>query len=64
MGVLLPSLGVPELLLVLLIVVLIFGSTKLPQLGKGLGEAIRNFKQGVKDENASPPPDGSDKPKV
>ena len=47
------SLGVQELLIILLIVVLIFGASKLPQLGKGLGEGIRNFKKGIKtDESA------------
>ena len=42
------SLGFPELLLLLAIVVIIFGASKLPQLGKGLGEGIRNFKESVK----------------
>ncbi len=42
------SLGVPELLLIFLIVIIIFGAGKLPQLGKGLGEGIRNFKDSVK----------------
>ncbi|MEK6528641.1 MAG: twin-arginine translocase TatA/TatE family subunit [Nitrospirota bacterium] len=41
------GLGIPELGVILAIVVIIFGATKLPQLGKGLGEAIRNFKKGV-----------------
>ena len=41
------SLGVPELLIILGIVVLLFGTTRLPQLGKGLGESIRNFRQGL-----------------
>jgi sec-independent protein translocase protein TatA len=44
------SLGLPELLLILLIVIIIFGAGKLPQLGKGLGEGIRNFKASVKGE--------------
>lgn len=44
-----PHLGIPELLLILAIVVLLFGVGKLPQLGKGIGEGIRNFKQAVKD---------------
>jgi sec-independent protein translocase protein TatA len=43
------SLGVPELLLILLLVVIIFGAGKLPQLGKGLGEGIRNFKSAMRD---------------
>jgi sec-independent protein translocase protein TatA len=42
------SLGFQELLLIFLIVLIIFGSTKLPALGKGLGEGIRNFKRGLK----------------
>ena len=44
-----PNLGLPELLVLLFIVVLLFGVGKLPQLGKGIGEGIRNFKQAVKD---------------
>lgn len=42
------SLGVPELLIILLIVIIIFGASKLPQLGKGLGQGLRNFKDSVK----------------
>ena len=44
------SLGLPELLILLAIVVLIFGVNKLPRLGKGLGEGIRNFKESVRTE--------------
>jgi sec-independent protein translocase protein TatA len=47
-----PNLGVPELLIILVIVVLIFGANRLPQLGRGVGSAIKNFKEGVKDETA------------
>jgi sec-independent protein translocase protein TatA len=43
------KLGVPELLILFGIALLIFGAGKLPQLGKGLGEGIRNFKSAVKD---------------
>ena len=45
--------GIQELLVVLAIVLIIFGASRLPQLGKGLGEGIRNFKKGIKgdDEN-------------
>ena len=42
--------GLPELLVILVIVVLIFGANRLPQLGKGVGSAIKNFKDGMKDE--------------
>jgi sec-independent protein translocase protein TatA len=45
------SLGVPELLIILLIVLIIFGASKLPQLGKGLGQGLRNFKDSVKSED-------------
>jgi sec-independent protein translocase protein TatA len=47
------SLGVPELLLILLIVIIIFGAGKLPQLGKGLGEGIKNFRNSLKGQGAS-----------
>jgi sec-independent protein translocase protein TatA len=40
-------LGLPELLVIFVILVLLFGAAKIPQLGKGLGEAIRNFKKGL-----------------
>lgn len=44
-----PHIGIPELLVILLILVLLFGATRLPQIGRGLGEGIRNFRRGVKD---------------
>jgi sec-independent protein translocase protein TatA len=53
------SLGVPELLLILLIVIIIFGANKLPQLGRGLGQGLRNFKDAIKGEgpqDKNPPP--------
>lgn len=42
------GLGVPELLLILVIVVVVFGASRLPQLGKGLGEGISNFRDGLR----------------
>jgi sec-independent protein translocase protein TatA len=45
------GLGVPELLLILAIVIVIFGAGKLPQLGKGLGQGISNFRDGLKGTN-------------
>jgi sec-independent protein translocase protein TatA len=53
-----PHLGVPELLIILAIVLLIFGYSRLPQLGKGLGQSIRNFRQGLRSGNDEP--DGDD----
>jgi sec-independent protein translocase protein TatA len=46
------GLGVPELLLILVIVVLIFGAGRLPQLGKGIGEGIKNFKDSLRSGEA------------
>ena len=44
------GLGMPELLVILVILILIFGTSRLSSLGKGLGEGIRNFKKGIKDD--------------
>lgn len=43
--------GLPEMLIILAIVVLIFGANRLPELGKGIGAGIKNFKAGMKDTN-------------
>lgn len=43
------GLGASELVIILVIVVIIFGASRLPQLGKGLGEGIRNFKNSVRE---------------
>jgi sec-independent protein translocase protein TatA len=50
--------GVTELLVILLIVLVLFGSKKLPELADGMGKAIRNFKRGIAsdDEDVTPPP--------
>jgi len=45
------GIGVPELIIVLLIVLLVFGAGKLPEIGNGLGKAIKNFKKASKDKN-------------
>ena len=41
-------LGLPELLVILAIVIVIFGANRLPGLGRGIGDAIRGFKEGMK----------------
>jgi sec-independent protein translocase protein TatA len=45
------GMGFGELVLILIIVVVVFGATKLPQLGDGLGKAIKNFKRGISAAN-------------
>jgi len=40
------------MLVILAIVIIIFGANRLPQLGRGIGSAIKNFKDGLKDETA------------
>ena len=42
-------LGIPELLVILFIVLLIFGANRLPDLAKGMGKSIKNFKEAVRD---------------
>ncbi|MGB7631440.1 MAG: twin-arginine translocase TatA/TatE family subunit [Candidatus Deferrimicrobium sp.] len=54
------GLGLPELLVILVIVVLLFGAGRLPQIGSGIGEGIRNFKNAMKekDDKSVPPTKG------
>ncbi len=56
------KIGLPELLVILVIALIIFGPSKISELGKGLGEGIRNFKSAVKDgETTTPPSDPTEK---
>lgn len=57
------GLGMPELLVILVIIVFIFGTSRIASLGKGLGEGIRNFKKGIKDEDENEGGSG-DQPKA
>lgn len=45
------SIGLPELLVILGVAVLLFGGRKIPEVAKGLGEGIKNFKSALKDES-------------
>ncbi len=46
------GLGVQELLVILVIALVVFGPSKLPQIGSGLGKAIRDFKKGISGDEA------------
>lgn len=48
------KLGIPELLIILGIVFFLFGAKRLPEIGKGIGEGIRNFKGAIKKEEQGP----------
>lgn len=58
------GLGLPEILLIVLVVLLLFGGKKIPELMKGIGKGVRSFKDGVngvedKKEDDNKPSDGS-----
>ncbi len=49
------GIGIPELLIILAIIIVIFGASRLPEIGRGIGKGIKNFKAATKEE-----PDKSD----
>ena len=48
------GLGVPELILILVIGLLLFGAAKLPEISRNLAKGIREFKKSIRDDNAKP----------
>ncbi len=52
------GLGLGELLLIALLLLLLFGSSKLPQLGQGLGESVRSFRKAFRQGTGEPGPEG------
>jgi len=50
------GLGMPELLLILLIVVIVFGAKRIPEIMGGLGKGIKTFKKSMEEETPPPPP--------
>ena len=55
------GLGSQELMIILVIVVVLFGAKRLPQLGSGLGKGIKNFKKGMSQEENDKIEDSNDK---
>jgi sec-independent protein translocase protein TatA len=60
-----PTLGWPELLLILAVLLLLFGARKLPDMARSLGRSTKEFKAGLKDEVEEPAaPEGSEAPQT
>jgi sec-independent protein translocase protein TatA len=51
------GIGMPELIIILVIILIIFGAGKLPEIGSGVGKAIRNFKGATKEDEPLSEPD-------
>ncbi|NNF97777.1 MAG: twin-arginine translocase TatA/TatE family subunit [Desulfobacteraceae bacterium] len=55
------GIGMPELIIILVIILIIFGAGKLPEIGGGMGKAISNFRKATKNTDKKPDPDKIDK---
>ena len=51
------GIGMPELIIILVIIMIIFGAGKLPEIGSGIGKGIKNFKKATNDELEDIKPD-------
>jgi len=58
------GLGLQELIIILVIVVLLFGANRLPQIGAGIGEGIRNFRKSMKDDKGDKDKEKEDEKEV
>ena len=57
------GLGTPELVIILVILILLFGATKLPQLSKSIGTSIKELRKGMQSEDGDEAAKGTNKPR-
>jgi len=48
------GLGIPELIVILFLIILIFGASRLPEIGRGIGKGIKNFKEANRGDDTAP----------